>query len=119
MNIILHIAQRNAWDKAKALRSYQGDTLESEGYMHCSTPEQLIPVANRLFRGRTDLVLLCIDRPKVEAEIRDENLEGGSTLFPHIYGPLNINAVIDVFDFTPQADGSFVLPQALNKADQR
>ena len=114
MNIILHIAQRDAWDKAKASRSYQGDTLELEGYIHCSTSAQLIPVANRLFRGRTDLVLLCIDRSQVKAEIRDENLEGGSKLFPHIYGPLNTDAVIDVFDFPPQADGCFVLPEALN-----
>ena len=113
MNIILHIALRDAWDNAKASRSYQGDTLESEGFIHCSTPAQLIPVANFRFRGRTDLVLLGIDRARVTAAIRDENLEGGSTLFPHIYGPLNIDAVIDVFDFPPQADGSFVWPAAL------
>ncbi len=116
MNNILHVAEQYHWDKAKALGKYRGDTLESQGYIHCSKPDQLIRVANFLFRGRTDLVLLCIDRSKVGPEIRDENLEGGDKLFPHIYGPLNIDAVIEVLDFKPQANGNFVLPEALNEA---
>ncbi len=114
MNIILHVAERDQWDKARASGSYRADSLDSQGYIHGSQPDQLVRVANLLFRGRTDLVLLCIDRSKVAPEIRDENLEGGHELFPHIYGPLNIDAVTEVFDFQPQADGSFVLPEALN-----
>jgi uncharacterized protein (DUF952 family) len=114
VNIILHVAERGQWDKAKASGSYRADTLDSQGYIHGSKPGQLVRVANLLFRGRTDLVLLCIDRSKVEPEIRDENLEGGDELFPHIYGPLNTDAVVEVFDFQPQTDGNFVLPEALN-----
>ncbi len=72
-------------------------------------------MANFLFCGQTDLVLLCIDSRKVGADIRDENLEGGDNLFPHIYGPLNIDAVIKVLDFQPQANGTFVLPKALRE----
>ena len=116
MTTLLHIAIRDEWENAKASGSYQADTLGSEGFIHCSKPHQLITVANFRFRGRTDLVLLHLDRAKVEAEIREENLEGGEELFPHIYGPLNLDAVIDVFDFQPQTDGSFVLPDRLHEA---
>jgi uncharacterized protein (DUF952 family) len=113
MTTILHIARKTDWEQARAEGSYRADTLASEGFIHCSTPEQVIPVANHLFRGQPDLVLLVIDRDKVEAPIRDENLEGGTALFPHIYGPLNLDAVVDVLDFPPRTDGSFELSSKL------
>ena len=113
MSTILHVAKREQWEKAKARGSYQADTLKSQGFIHCSKPDQVVRVANFLFRGQTDLVLLCLDSRKVSAEIRDENLEGGDRLFPHIYGPLTMEAVTEVLDFQPQANGTFVLPKAL------
>ncbi len=113
MTIILHIARRSDWEQARAAGAYRGDTLASEGFIHCSTPEQIISVANRFYRGQPDLMLLVIDRARVQAAVRDENLEGGTTLFPHIYGPLNLDAVVDVLDFPSQLDGSFKLPEAL------
>jgi uncharacterized protein (DUF952 family) len=122
MDIILHITQQDEWDKAKTLGSYRADTLESQGFIHCSTPEQVVRVANTLFRGQDDLVLLCIDSTEVEAEIRYENLEGGDELFPHVYGPLNAGAVVSVLDLKPQADGTFVPPESLwadHGAEQR
>ncbi|MCL0059713.1 DUF952 domain-containing protein [Dehalococcoidia bacterium] len=113
MDLILHIAKRNDWEKARSSGSYRADTLESQGFIHCSTPEQVIRVANFLLRGQDDLVLLCIDSKKLGAEIRMENLEGGDKLFPHVYGPLNVEAVVKVVDFKPQTDGTFVLPKCL------
>jgi len=107
MSIILHITSKAAWEQAMGSGEYRGDTLAREGFIHCSTPEQVIPVANSLFRGQQNLVLLVIDRTRVQAPVRDENLEGGETLFPHIYGPLNLDAVIKVVDFPPDADGGF------------
>jgi uncharacterized protein (DUF952 family) len=112
MDVILHITKRDAWEKAQALGSYRADTLESQGFIHCSTPAQAVRVANSLFRGQDDLVLLCIDSGEVEADIRYENLEGGEELFPHVYGPLNLSAVISALDFKPQTDGTFVLPRS-------
>jgi uncharacterized protein (DUF952 family) len=113
MDVILHITKRNAWERAQALGSYRADTLESQGFIHCSTPEQVVRVANSLFRWQDDLMLLSIDREEVEAEIRYENLEGGEEVFPHIYGPLNIDAVVSVVDLKPETDGTFVLPKSL------
>lgn len=113
MRTILHIATAAEWEKAKTAGSYTADTLASEGFIHCSNSHQVTTVANTRFWGRDDLVLLCIDRNTVKAEIRDENLEGGENLFPHIYGALNIDSVVEVFSFVPQSDGSFVLPAGL------
>jgi uncharacterized protein (DUF952 family) len=112
MNVILHITQRQQWDKAKLAQVYRGDTLDSEGFIHCSTPLQVIQVANRFFLHQQGLILLCIDGDRVKAEIKYEGLET-EELFPHIYGALNIDAVYKVLDFEPGADGKFDLPKEL------
>lgn len=109
MSIILHITKHEQWEEAKLNKKYYGDTLESEGFIHCSTSEQVIKVANSFFRSQTALVLLCLDSEAVEAEIRYEGLDEGER-FPHIYGALNINAVVQVLDFPPGEDGCFELP---------
>lgn len=110
MAIIFHIAKREAWHQAQTEGIYRPEMFPIEGFIHCSTPEQVIQVANLRFRGQTGLVLLSIDSDRVNAEIRYENLEGGQKLFPHIYGGLSLDAVVKVSDFTPGADGYFSLP---------
>ena len=110
MSVIFHIATRADWAAAQAAGAYTADSLISEGFIHCSTAEQVIATANRIFRGRRDLVLLSVETSRVAAEIRYENLEGGTQLFPHIYGALTVEAVVAVHDFPPSADGSFALP---------
>ena len=109
MAIILHIAERDAWNQSKTNKSYRPETFAGEGFIHCSTPEQVFGVANTRFRGRADLLLLSIDTERVGAEVRYENLEGGEQLFPHIYGELPHDAVVQVAEFTPEADGSFAI----------
>ncbi|HEV7680909.1 MAG TPA: DUF952 domain-containing protein [Pyrinomonadaceae bacterium] len=108
MAIIFHITTREAFRKEAA--SYGPEKFQAEGFIHCSTPDQVVKVADARFRGQTGLVLLCIDTDKVKAEIRYENLEGGEELFPHIYGELNTDAVFEVSEFEPGAEGYFTLP---------
>jgi uncharacterized protein (DUF952 family) len=112
MNTILHITQLQAWETAKNLGTYRSNTLDTEGFMHCSTTTQVIGSANRFFKNQTDLVILVIDIDRIQAEIR---YEGGvaSNLFPHIYGELNLDAVIQVIDFEAAANGEFRLPEQL------
>jgi uncharacterized protein (DUF952 family) len=107
MTLILHITRREEWEKAKVVGFYRADTLDSEGFIHCSTLTQVIKVANFRFRNERDLVLLCIDSQKVEADIRYEGVED---LFPHVYGALNVDAVLKVVEFAPGEDGFFKLP---------
>ena len=104
---IFHITTRSAWEEAVTAGSYTADSLKSEGFIHCSQAEQVTWVANTRFRGRTDLVLLHVDEAAVGAEVRRENVGGGVTLFPHVYGPLPVAAVLNVTPMVPASDGSF------------
>lgn len=110
MDVILHIAKREQWEKAKLEGVYRGDTLDSYGFIHCSTSKQIIKVANDLFYAQKGLVLLYIVASKVRSRIRYE-CSGSKELYPHIYGPLNTDAVIMVADFEPTKDGRFSLPK--------
>ena len=94
--VILHITSRQQWEAAQAAGEYRGDTLDSDGFIHCSMRQQVMEVANANFRGQRDLVLLCIAEDQVQAEIRYEDLYRAGQKFPHIYGPLNLDAVVAV-----------------------
>ncbi len=113
MDTILHITTWADWEQAQAAGSYEGDTLATEGFIHCSTPEQVVEVADRDFRGRKDLVLLCIAPIRVQPEIRYELAENGQN-YPHIYGPLNVDAVMSVASMPPGEDGRFTLPDGIS-----
>ena len=112
MNTILHITQRQAWATAKDLGTYCSNTLASEGFIHCSTIAQVIGSANRFFKDQKDLVILKIDVDRVIPEIRYEGIDRNN-LFPHIYGELNIDAVIQSIDLESDVNGSFLLPSGL------
>jgi uncharacterized protein (DUF952 family) len=107
--MILHLCPRLAWEEAQKHGVYRADSLESEGFIHCSRPEQIIAVANAYYQALPDMLLLWIDPQKVHPEIRWE--ASGAEVFPHIYGPLNLDAVLVVRDFPPDEDGVYrVLP---------
>jgi glutathione S-transferase len=113
--VIFHITGRSDWEAARLAGVYtvstRGKTLAEVGYIHCGFHHQELRVAEFLFADADDLVLLAIDEAALEAEVRVENLEGGSELFPHIYGPLNLDAVVAVDAFERGPDGRFVLPE--------
>lgn len=109
MNTILHITSREAWLNARETGIYRCESLDAEGFIHCSHPEQVVPTANRFFQGQQGLVLLEIAPSLVKAEIKEEEvpLHG---CFPHIYGELNLDAVVGVIEFEPNEKGEFSLP---------
>ena len=120
--MIYHITSRAAWDDARERSEYSAPSLENEGFIHCSTREQVLGVADDFYRGGADLVLLCLDETKLRADLRWEapahpkphvgaSARDGS-LFPHLYGVLNLDAVVAVFDFNPSESG-FTLPPDL------
>lgn len=104
---ILHMTSESAWANAQATGEYTADSLATEGFIHCSEPQQVIWVANMRFRDRPDLVLLDIDIARLTAPLTYENLEGGDQQFPHIYGPLTLDAVRRATPFPPNASGGF------------
>lgn len=106
-DMILHIIRKTDWEKTLSQGYYAPDSIEKEGFIHCSTAEQVVDVANLLYRGERDLVLLVIDPQKVETKIVFEDLYETNKLFPHIYGQLNLDAVVNVVEFAPKDDGTF------------
>jgi uncharacterized protein (DUF952 family) len=110
MAIILHIITRREWETAVSDPPYTPPSLTGEGFIHCSTPEQVLLPANSLYRGQQDLLLLCLDETQLEAEVIYEDCYESGLEFPHIYGPLNLDAVVGLVEFPCEADGSFRLP---------
>jgi uncharacterized protein (DUF952 family) len=109
---IYHIATRADWARARRDGEYVtstiGRTLAEQGFIHASQAIQVAEVANALYRGVPDeLVLLVIDPDRVRAPIRYERVPGAEDPFPHIYGPLNPDAVVVARPFSPSPDGSF------------
>jgi uncharacterized protein (DUF952 family) len=108
LELIVHLCTRQAWNIALAAGEYRAASLEREGFIHCSRPEQILEVANSFYRQVPDLVLLWIDPRWVLHEIRFEKagLEA-QDVYPHIYGPLNLQAIISVCAFLIHPDGYF------------
>ncbi|MEU6195595.1 DUF952 domain-containing protein [Streptomyces sp. NPDC047061] len=104
---ILHITERSLWDEAHARGGYEmstrGRTLQEEGFIHCSTRDQLPRVAAFLYGsydGPDDLVVLVVDPARVGAPVKWEAPEPGGEEFPHVYGPIPVTAVVDVEPWT-------------------
>ena len=116
--MILHIVAQNAWQQAQAEGAYRAPSLETQGFIHFSLPEQVVGTANRFYEGQTNLALLVVDAAKLEAELRYEppaEAPESSERFPHLYGALNLNAVVQVLDFPPDAQGRWsALPAGIH-----
>jgi uncharacterized protein (DUF952 family) len=110
--MIYHIATSADWERAlddgEYTRSTVDRTLAEEGFIHASQASQVARTANKFYRGIPgDLVLLVIDEEQLRAEVRYEDVPGADLPFPHIYGPLNADAVLEARPFAAGPDGTF------------
>lgn len=108
--VLVHLCSAREWRSARALGEHRPGSLSANGFVHLSTPEQVHLPANRLYAGRTDLVLLRIDAARLSSPVRWEPGVPGdpvAMVFPHLYGPLPTSAVISVTPYLPDADGRF------------
>lgn len=102
MTDLLHITERAAWEAARLSGAYamstRGRTLQDEGFIHCSLPHQLRDVAETLYSDvePDDLVVLLIDSERLTAPVRFEVPAPGAEEFPHVYGPLPLEAIVRV-----------------------
>lgn len=100
--MLFHIADRHRWmeslDAGEYTASTRGAELAEIGFIHLCTAEQLHGVAERFYRGATDLVLLHVDEARLAAPLEYEPVGGTGERFPHLYGPLNVDAVVQVDD---------------------
>ena len=110
MSVLLHICSPPEWAQAQRRGEHRPDSLRDAGFVHLSTPQQVLLPANRIYAGRTDLMLLHINTSRLEAPLRWE--PGDATdpapmLFPHLYGLVPTSAVIAVTEYRPGEDGRF------------
>lgn len=98
---LLHLAVAGEWERARARGTYERSTidtsLEEEGFIHCSFPDQVQATADRYYRGRDDIVLLRIDPERLDpgVDVVVEEARSGER-FPHVYGPIPVVAVASV-----------------------
>ncbi|MGB1252419.1 MAG: DUF2891 family protein [Candidatus Promineifilaceae bacterium] len=116
--MIYHIVGTAQWEAAQQLGQYSPASIESEGFIHLSKSNQIIKVANFLYRERPDLILLVVDEAAISADLRWEDSHNNGELFPHLYRPLLPSEVLTTHSFPPNPDGTFTLPSTLLNAEQ-
>ncbi len=117
---IYHITTLADWDAAQRQGRYEAPSLQTQGFIHFSTADQVLRVANILYTGQTGLMLLEIDTARLTSELKYEPPDMAvpaehqtGELFPHLYGPLNVDAVVLVHDFPTGENGLFTLPDSI------
>lgn len=96
MPIIYHVTTAAEWNAAKEKGFYETPSLHSEGFIHCSQDHQVAGVLDRYFEGKKGLVKLVIDTDKLTSKFVFDWSPSIADTFPHVYGPINTEAVIDV-----------------------
>lgn len=119
---VFHIASVDEWDAARRAGEHRPGSLEKEGFVHCSTRAQVLATAERHFAEREDLVLLRLDARRLEAALRYEAPrppipDQPGALFPHLYAPLPVSAVVAAHRLLPGPDGRFAWPEGEDDGD--
>jgi uncharacterized protein (DUF952 family) len=94
--MIYHVIQKLKWDVALQQGFYEADSLASEGFIHLSTKEQVAGVLQRYYQGQNDLLLLHVEETKLTADLKYELAPSVKELFPHLFGRLNMEAVVSI-----------------------
>ena len=116
--MIYHITTIADW-KAVKNKEYKPPSLANEGFIHCSTLDQIIDTANLYFKGKKDLLILCIDEKKLQNELKYEapltskSSVRSKQLFPHIYGAIYKNEVFKTIRLHTDKTGHFFLPDEI------
>ena len=104
---IYHIIKPTWWANFTDKTHYESETLTQEGFIHCSTGKQLLPTCDRHFKQDTSLVILTLDPKMLTSKLIYELAPTVGEEFPHIYGPINLDAVIEQFYLTKNELGLF------------
>ena len=107
MAIIYHLVPESHWETARTESEYRADSLATEGFIHCSKDHpQALAVANRLYGGRQDMLVLEVETERLASPLKHEPSRSGE-IYPHIHGPLNTGAVTGVLKLQAGQDGRF------------
>ena len=102
MSLIYHIVSAADWAKQESQPSYEAASLSTEGFIHLSTKEQVAGTLSRYYQDVPNLLLLHVDTDKLTSSLRYE-LAINQELFPHLYGPLNKKAIVQIENLDGQS----------------
>jgi uncharacterized protein (DUF952 family) len=105
-DLLFHITTKDQWKQFQKDGNYEPESLDEQGFIHCSSGGQVEDTANRLFGDQDTILLLVIDVSMLREQVKYEQDDNGDK-FPHIYGPLSINAVIDKVEVAAEENGKF------------
>lgn len=115
MTYIVHVLSRADWEAFREQEKYRPRSLDEQGFVHCSKLGQIGLVADYNHADEDELVLALLDVSRLNAPVRYEtDGEDGKSAFPHVYGPLILDAVVETFPFEQDETG-FRLPEQLLK----
>lgn len=100
---IYHIVLPEVWEKFKDENFYEVESLQSEGFIHCSFAEQLAGVLQRYYKGAAKVLILTIETEKLMSELVNEPSTGGE-IYPHVYGGINREAIVGIEEKILQAE---------------
>ncbi|MEO1289199.1 MAG: DUF952 domain-containing protein [Chloroflexota bacterium] len=116
--MIYHLTSPIEWQMAQQAGHYSAPSLDSEGFIHCSSKEQVVTVANTFYSHTAELVLLCIEEDKLDAVLKWEAPahpdgtpvdESDTQPFPHVYGIINLESVVAFWQMPKEGD-AYQLP---------
>lgn len=107
MDALFHIVDRSTWLAAADRGGYRAESLDTEGFIHCSFAGQVAAVANARYRDTEGLCVVELDPQRVAAHIVVEDSYGSGTAYPHVYGPIHPAAAVAMHDLPRGSDGDY------------
>ena len=116
--LILHITTVPEWAAAQEAGEYRAPSLETDGFIHCSTPAQVVHVGDWFYREVPELLLLCIDPSALESDVLWEaSADAFAGEFPHVYGPIALAAVRAAVPWA-RGDNGFEIPDEVHALEE-
>jgi uncharacterized protein (DUF952 family) len=110
MSITYHLVAGEYYRSTDRTAPYTPESFADEGFIHCTDGiDNVVDVANRYYKSDQRMyVVLVLDTAKIEAEVRYDD---EAKIYPHIYGPLNRDAITDILPMLRASDGTFLPPR--------
>lgn len=106
---IFHLISAEDWNRARDSQHWSPPSLPDEGFIHCSMDhDQVLRVMQRLYADRSDMLVLELETDKLTNSLVWEPSRSGE-VYPHIYGPLNLDAAVSVWEVQPDGAYGFTL----------
>jgi uncharacterized protein (DUF952 family) len=116
--LILHITTAPEWAAAQEAGEYRAPSLETDGFIHCSTPAQVVHVGDWFYRDVPELLLLCIDPSALESDLLWEaSADAFAGEFPHVYGPIALSAVRAAVPWA-RGENGFEIPDEVHALEE-